>query len=726
MSQVEILGHCPIFVEWESLLCSSRPTLCYTWLICHLSVHRIDITGGGEAGGFLYYDDSLFRLCHSNSQLWVSPVGVGGRQVASCVDVAMAVLSVDLGTLTVRLQRRDRWCFGSSPAVFVSASSESRTESDHSSDDYPVLQCVRTNNHQQIDIEIGMFQKRLISERDGASPSELHSIRICSSMYSALEKSVRDSYFGMHMGIGSRRRELDYWLDFCGIDIPMAHLWEFSEDDNVNMGASYPSGSDFISRCDLRKVTGMRYLKENMWARDESNLFCVHDFLELLPFHDGSIEDERHSPDLDEGVLSRPKVLVFISALGGSPLSVPSLSQYQEKDGEENAQCFKRASLLDVDGACTSRRLRPLEVVYELLSVISAFTTVWPHETLVLRSFWSGYDRWLSPTPSLFPSLQQLVSSSTYNEWSAGIEELWRLELDSVQGEQVAAAGSSHTQSDGQAGQQFLSRLQFGLSLSVAVSSVVVDSSLASAWLLGDGDSDREPGARMISVCNEPLLSRSCESVGGSRCFQLPLICSDDSLRSELAQLLRHTASASVLRPYMTQPSGSRVFWSMKASGSTDSSEVPLVSPVGRQLMALSSLIEFSGNTCELDGMHSFNNCSYCEVPHSSEHCDYWINRAGKLTRTSVNKVLLDHQGLLHIRNTEAKVYVQILIAISEDLGSAREIVQHWREKGPGCHFFTVYTIYVLPDCLEFSEDQNCHLRLYLHAALFTIVKLLD
>ena len=408
-----------------------------------LHVRRLDFLSGQSA--FLYYNAEQFHVCDGGSGVYVTPYSSG---VPSCAHEAAAspvkLLSVDMASEVVRLHEGPRWCFGAQDALYVGIA-----------DEYPSgvhlnMQCVDSiTSGRSVELEVAAFMRRAALDRKTDEDAVPHAVTVCSSILGALERSMSGNYFGVFVGIGARRRELEYWLDYCGVSLPVAHLWEFSAHDNDGSSGEggEPKGNvrPFVSRCDLRRVSGMRYVPGEAASTSEgASLLCMQDFLSLLPGH--ALYRPSSSDSSSSGLCSsfKPRPLssvgslVFFTGLGGTPLSVRSSSAHNDEQAALFSRCMASLSVPDIDGVCTTLFLRPNQFLHELLSVVSAFATSDGYRSLVVRSLWrdvdsnglssaSGSSSASSGLSAAIRGARGLARASSAVEWASAMESLWQL-----------------------------------------------------------------------------------------------------------------------------------------------------------------------------------------------------------------------------------------------------------------------------------------------------------
>ena len=275
-------------------------------------------------------------------------------------------------------------------------------------------------------------------------------------------------------------------------------------------------------------------------------------------------------------------------------------------------------------------------------------------------------------------------------------------------------------------------------------------------------ESDRHDDNRDSKIIRRR--TRNNRNSGHSSSSESALLCRDESARSELSHFLRHVASLSAARPYMSnvavpEDASARADLLCREDGvlvAAAESGGPLLSPAGLQLRAQSALVEFGsfqssrgirgsasvgfageaamnggrgegGSMCLLDAVHSFRNCSVCEDSStttttttttavsrdSSYSCQRWMNTHGQVVSSELPSTYLDENGLLHLVNTISRVFVLIFVEEGVQLEQARAAVDLWRGGCSGCPFVASFIVYTVPACAVFAgpEEGSCELR---------------
>jgi hypothetical protein len=212
---------------------------------------------------------------------------------------------------------------------------------------------------------------------------------------------------------------LEYWLDYCGIEIPTAHLWEWP---TIVTATTRPSGAQLVdlnvsdvalpvrgtsyfeSSCTVRRISGIGKGNASFTQKNDQHgdgrqntrmLYCLEGFLDLL--HEK--RDNTHSNPTNESPHIGIRELVFVSSLTGPPLLVPSDTQlwnFREAELQKDERCREALALgPDVTGSCTDRLTRPHDLLYEVMTVLGAFSNraYEAYDHLIIRSFWSLYPK---------------------------------------------------------------------------------------------------------------------------------------------------------------------------------------------------------------------------------------------------------------------------------------------------------------------------------------------
>lgn len=350
------------------------------YALVHVSPYLSHLSDLRTAGtGHIYYDGDEYYLCRRAASI---EVHLGGyvpppreQAVRTCPDeTSPALLSYDADKDVVSLSGTMRqWCFGvvdETEGIFLGRIGDT---SDVSAQVHCIsVDAARYGRRLRIDWE-------LLSGQSKVMPWVHIGSERCTALASLLSMSAEGStLFTLFTGMGARRREVEYWLDYCGISLPTAHLWEYDDycmDSNSSL-------CQFVSRCNIRRATPLELFRQTD-RPSSADIFCMEDFLGQLWATSAS---------------SLHKKVTLISA-GVGPTS-------------------------PVETVVSNRR--GWEGITEILSAASAFLET-KFDEFEVHFMWAVPSEVKDPLASYVDEAVRNVIEANTERWMEAMEELWGL-----------------------------------------------------------------------------------------------------------------------------------------------------------------------------------------------------------------------------------------------------------------------------------------------------------
>ena len=633
--------------------------------------HNLSVTPGilSDERGFLYLDPSAFTSClnQTHAHIFAFPEGIGDRFPGDCLEYysrAVPVMTVHRRRGLVDLSfGLGLWCFGTSPetGLFVGKIGHQDSESIHSLARCVSLEGVSTKKRLQVSVDALVGSSSAHKSNPGPrpnpgsvewpSPSD-RCAAIVSSMYSSPSSSERIYSLS---GIGSRSRETEYWLDFCGIDIATVHYWEYGDYRSIPL----MNGSlSYTSRCNIRKVTSPH---DERIGRDYSaNIACTEDFLDFL-------HSRLHFPG------AQGEELVFFSSGLGPPYLVePTLSD----------------------------NLRTGQNLHEILAMVSAFCHS-EYKSLTISYLWGDVVS-VSNSAMYSPfklSLKRLLGSFNYDETLSLFEELWD-HYDMC----LNHKASSHSK---------LCVEQMAVMLTAEIASIVqIDGSVirfqeeCNVLVCNSNNHANDVRDELSRFLKQVALLTLSYDSPFHKSLEILTYDSGDLFAASLVEIGKYLPEMCKMRFSSAQ----LILISRFLSESTST----VVPPVAR---IFSQSNQSSGDINALQFRSEIFMKFWGYVPNGPQRTMPSNNYdlPASFTTSVFDQVTGKWTGeIVNIKNSEGKVYVLAFLESDEDLGKARAIVQAWRNGCPDCRFNAVFTLYILPPCdsLNLSAPKlQCSLR---------------
>lgn len=622
----------------------------------HLNPHLSVLPDLHSAGlGHLYFDNNQFSVCISGTSVALhhrsrTDAHSTTMDLQACQpNQTVPILTYDNKLEVFSLSSAIRpWCFGTDKSGSLFVGSFSEAPDAHV--DWPAARCVHFSPHVQRTVRIDFS---VISSSSHSESSVATDIQRCLGFTELLYPANNQEHvFTMLTGMGRRRRDIEFWLDFCGVVLPTVHVWDYSNyyNDDIRSPLSY------ISRCNVRHVTGM----DLGAAGGESvaapgRVVCVEEFLEQLLL-------SRRTGNGDVAGVT------FLSAVTGPPSS----------NGNDDLVLWQR------------------EHTNEILGVVGAFVETGFAE-LNVRNLWSSTTGQNDDIllDSIRIALDQQSIQSTSDEWSQGIDTLWSL----------AESCYGHNQ-ESPSMQQRLCWSRFPMLLAHELNyRMGLKNGLSNHICVIDCQDDaiywqRQELARFlrrvsVSAVEHGLThfrqySMGCNSRNTMSRF-LSEFCSQiesERVTSSVGQLLLLSKDLFQL-PHPLIGNGVNID---DNSGIRDFEIAPLKHNIFYRTFLSQSPENYS---------RKYAAGAY-DLPFSFT--------AG---RYSADDSHLENE-IISIKNSEGKIYVLCFVESDMDLLQARIIIQKWREGCDGCRFHAVFTVYLVPPCAQKtlrSYTSGCTLR---------------
>ena len=326
--------------------------------------------------GHLYYDSSQYTIC-GDAQITAvlrKDFQRPGRKEEHCPEdrPPQLIFRKEAGVVILSAALR-QWCFGAAEGggMFVAGLGPDGDLIGAAAGAH----CIPLGggrSHLELDIDV------LKGVGDTEMPPPSPAIR-CAALLDVLHTSAQEGpLFSVFTGMGARRREIEYWLDFCAVDLPTLHLWEYSDYYKEDLDESYVS---YTSRCTVRKVTSFHIAHRSSDGEKAGAMHCIEDFIYQIWVTE-----------------QRPNSITFLSPGVGPPRHDQS----------------------------PQRKEHQREYINEILAATSAFVdssfgrfnirSMWKHRNLLQDN---------TQATSFRNMLQALIQSSSADEWDAGVDSLW-------------------------------------------------------------------------------------------------------------------------------------------------------------------------------------------------------------------------------------------------------------------------------------------------------------